>query len=126
VWLRSLLRQAGAGRNPLSYWRRPTVRTHAVRTCRAGSLYGELARFVLRLLGYKAPAKAAPAECAPGEAAPAPGGLPGGLPGAPVRGALPGAPAAPAPAAPRSVLPGAPAAGGGRARSWDGVWGKQE
>jgi len=124
--LRSLLHQAGAGLDALSCWRSPAVGTHAVRACRAGSLYGELARFVLRLLGYKAPTKAAPAECAPGEAAPAPGGLPGGLPGAPVRGALPGAPAAPALAVPRSVLPGAPAAGGGGARSWDGVWGKQE
>ena len=103
---------------------------------RAGSLYGELARFVLRLLGYKGPPKAAPGEGAAG------GGTPGGppgpvqlpgaptLPGAPARGALPGAlavaAAQPHPR-PAGLLPGAPArdgAGASAAPSFDSVWGK--
>ena len=63
--------------------------------CRAGSLYGELARFVLRLLGYKGKPKEQP-----------PMGPPQALMG-PQR--LPGLPAAPA------SLPGP--------QDWDNMWG---
>ena len=84
-------------------------------------MYGELARFVLRLLGYKSPAKAAAAACAPGDVPP---GGPAALPGAPALGALSGAPAAIAQPFPRSALPGAPVREGAGGPGWDGVWGK--
>lgn len=63
---------------------------------RAGSLYGELARFVLRLLGYKGKPKEQQ------QMGPPPHGMMG-----PPR--LPGLPAAP------GAQPGAP--------EWDNVWG---
>eukprot|EP00891_Asterochloris_glomerata_P007235 jgi/Astpho2/7235/Aster-01544 len=76
---------------------------------RAGSLYGELARFVLRLLGYKPKDKAPAQHLVPGtEGQPRPG--PGGanLPG------LPGS-------APQSSVLKAPVQGGS---NWDNVWGR--
>ena len=65
--------------------------------CRAGSLYGELARFVLRLLGYKQqpPGLQLQQKAAAGEL-PAPGQHPPGFP------------------------PNPPPAPG---TNWDGVWG---
>lgn len=98
----------------------PALRPHF---CRFGSLYGELARFVLRLLGFKPKdKKAAQQEGPPGAAGPQqqqqqlgapapalghPAAKPHGLPG------MPGAPARPGAAA------GAP--GGGQ---WDSLWQK--
>lgn len=70
--------------NPLSYW----LEVFGVPVTRAGSLYGELARFVLRILGYKGKPKEQPPMGGP-QAMMGPPRLPG-LPGAP--GAQPGAP----------------------------------
>ena len=69
--------------------------------CRAGSLYGELARFILRVLGYKGKPKQAMDPAA---------GNPAGPPGA-GRPALPGLPA-----------PGLPAPPGAPAQDWNSVW----
>ena len=66
--------------------------------CRAGSLYGELARFILRILGYKSKAK-------PQQMPGMPGGPGGMLPG-------PMLPGAPAPALPPPEAP-----------AFDSVWG---
>ena len=92
----------------------------AVRACcRAGSLYGELARFVLRLLGYRGK----PQDQAQAAALGGPPGAPDKLPAPqqqqrerPARGALPGAPSG-------LPLPGAPAAASSGAPAWDNVWG---
>jgi peroxin-13 len=90
---------------------------------RFGSLYGELARFVLRLLGFKPKdKKAAAQEGPPGAVQPQQPGMPGpvaapGHPAAKHRGlpGLPGAPMRPAAGA------AAAASGGGQ---WDSLWKK--
>lgn len=69
---------------------------------RSGMLYGELARFVFRILGIRTKAK---------KVHPPPG--PNGLPGAP---------GAPVPPGSQNYIEGPKAAPNG---AWDGVWGQQ-
>lgn len=89
--------------------------------CRFGSLYGELARFVLRLLGFKPKDKKAAAQEGPPGTQPQQPGMPGpaAAPGHPAakQRSLPGLPGAPA----RPVAGAAAASGGGQ---WDSLWRK--
>lgn len=70
---------------------------------RAGSLYGELARFIFRMLGIKTKAREAQMQS---------GQKPGAPPGQPRTNPLPGLPGAPTHRAPQQ-----PGAG-----NWDSVW----
>lgn len=97
----------------------PALHTHL--TSRFGSLYGELARFVLRLLGFKPKDKKAAAQEGPAGAQPQQPGMPSpaatpGNPAAKHRG-LPGLPGAPV----RPAVGAAAASGGGQ---WDSLWKK--
>jgi len=83
---------------------------------RAGSLYGELARFVLRLLGYRAKPQEQPQGVAGPPGAPEKLSAPQQQRERPARGALPGAPT-------RSGLPAASLPASGGAPAWDNVWG---
>ncbi len=73
--------------------------------CRAGSLYGELARFIFRMLGIRTKAKEA--QLQPN------GQKPGAPPGQPRTNPLPGLPGAP------THRPTPQSAGG---TNWDNVW----
>lgn len=87
-------------------------------SCRFGSLYGELARFVLRLLGFKTKDKQqAQQQQQPGGPQGAAQQQPGPSPGRPAvkPHGLPGMPAARAPAGAGS--------GGGQ---WDTLWQKDQ
>lgn len=77
-------------------------------TCRAGSLYGELARFIFRMLGFKTKSKEGQQRQVPGQKPPV-------APGQPRQSPLPGLPGAP----PQRRGPH-PTAGGGT--NWDSVW----
>ena len=76
-------------------------------SCRAGSLYGELARFIFRMLGFKTKAKEGQLQV--------PGQKPPVAPGQPRTSPLPGLPGAPTQH--RSPHP---TVGGGS--NWDSVW----
>lgn len=112
--------QSACWHPPISAPLQPAPAVLLLCACRFGSLYGELARFVLRLLGFKPKdKKAAAQEGPPGSQLQQPT-MPGtaaatGHPAAKHR--LPGLPGAP-------VRPAAGAAGASGGGQWDSLWKK--